>query len=83
MEIAALAEWLLEHNKHLPIDKKVDLYGLDVFSLWDSMYSIMDYLEKEDPQAAQSVKQAIKCFEPFEENEQAYAHYSLTEHSCR
>jgi erythromycin esterase len=43
----------------------------------------MEYLEKEDPQAAKSVRQAIQCFEPFQENEHAYARYSLTEHSCR
>jgi erythromycin esterase-like protein len=47
------------------------------------MYAMMDYLQEEDPQAAQSVRQAIQCFEPFQENEQAYARYSLTEHSCR
>ena len=82
-EVAALAEWLREFNQSQPANKKVGFYGLDVYSLWDSMYAMMDYLQKEDPQAAQSVKKAIQCFEPFEENEQAYARYSLTEHSCR
>jgi erythromycin esterase len=82
-EVAALAEWLKEYNQQLPANKKVGFYGLDVYSLWDSMYAMVDYLEKEDPKAAQSVKKAIKCFEPFQENEQAYARFSLTEHSCR
>jgi len=82
-EVAAVAEWLKEYNTTKPLNKKIGFYGLDVYSLWDSMYAIMDYLEKEDPQAAQSVKKAIKCFEPFEGNEQAYARYSLTKHSCR
>ncbi|HEV7331372.1 MAG TPA: erythromycin esterase family protein [Flavisolibacter sp.] len=82
-EVAALAEWLREYNSTRPMPQRVGFYGLDVYSLWDSMYAMMDYLQEEDPQAAQSVKQAIQCFEPFEENEQAYARYSLTEHSCR
>lgn len=82
-EIAALAEWLREYNRALPADKKVGFYGLDVYSLWDSMREMVAYLEKEDPQAAQSVKKAIQCFEPYEENEHLYARYSLTEHSCR
>ena len=82
-EVAALAEWLREYNATQPADRKVGFYGLDVYSLWDSMYAMMDYLEKEDPQAAKSVRQAIQCFEPFQENEHAYARYSLTEHSCR
>jgi erythromycin esterase-like protein len=55
-EVAALAEWLREYNKSLPIEKKIGFYGLDVYSLWDSMKSMMSYLEKEDKQAARSVK---------------------------
>ncbi|MFL5811425.1 MAG: erythromycin esterase family protein [Flavisolibacter sp.] len=82
-EIAALAEWLKDYNKNLSAENKIGFYGLDVYSLWDSMREMMIYLEKEDPQAAQSVKKAIQCFEPYEENEHLYARYSLTEHSCR
>jgi erythromycin esterase-like protein len=82
-EVAALAEWLREYNKDLAADKKVGFYGLDVYSLWDSMKEMLAYLEKEDPSAARSVQKAIGCFEPYEGNEQLYARYSLTEHSCR
>lgn len=82
-ETAALAEWLRDYNKSLPVDKKVGFYGLDVYSLWDSMREIMNYLEKEDPQAARSVKKAIQRFEPYEGAEHLYARYSLTGHSCR
>ena len=82
-EVAALAEWMREHNRTKSNDQKVGFFGLDVYSLWDSMYAMMDYLEKEDPQTAQTVRKAIQCFEPFQENEQMYARYSLTEHSCR
>jgi len=82
-EVAALAEWMREQNNHLAPEKKVGFYGLDVYSLWDSMYEMMSFLEKEDPQAAQSVKKAIQCFQPFQENEHMYARYSMGEHSCR
>jgi erythromycin esterase-like protein len=82
-EIAALAEWLHEFNSGSAVNKKVGFYGLDVYSLWDSMKEMLQYLEKEDATAAAAVKKAIKCFEPYEENEQLYARYSLTEHSCR
>lgn len=82
-EVAALAEFLKEHNQNRSADHKVGFYGLDVYSLWDSMREMVIYLEKEDPMAAQSVKKAIQCFEPFEENEHLYARYALTEHSCR
>jgi erythromycin esterase-like protein len=82
-EVAALAEWLREYNSKLPMDKKVGFYGLDVYSLWDSMKAMMQYLEKKDPQAAKSVKRAIRCFEPFNEDEQQYARYTLHDSGCR
>src|ERR1044072_7328865 len=81
-EVAALAEWLREHNRHLPPDEKVGCYGLDVYSLWDSMKAMVNYLETEDKQAAQSVKAAIACFEPFDEDERLYARFSLSGHRC-
>lgn len=82
-EVAGLAEWLREFNQGLAVDKKVGFYGLDVYSLWDSMKAMMNYLKKEDPVAAKSVKKAIQCFEPFNENEQQYARYTLRESGCR
>jgi erythromycin esterase-like protein len=81
-EIVALAEWLREHNRHLPADRKVGFYGLDVYSLWDSMKNMMAYLEKEDQQAAQWVRQAVRCFEPYGEDEQRYARHSFGD-GCR
>ncbi|MEX6688358.1 erythromycin esterase family protein [Danxiaibacter flavus] len=82
-EIAALAEWLRQYNLALPIEKRVGFYGLDVYSLWDSMKAMIEYLQNEDPQAAESVKKALLCFEPFNENEQMYARYSLRDNGCR
>ncbi|HWB93578.1 MAG TPA: erythromycin esterase family protein [Puia sp.] len=81
-ETAALAEWLLEHNSPLRIDKKAGFYGLDVYSLWDSMKSMIEYLQKEDKDAAQAVLRAINCFEPFQEDEHEYARHSLREYNC-
>jgi erythromycin esterase len=82
-EIVALAEWLREYNRDLRPEEKIGFYGLDVYSLWDSMRAMIDYLDSEDPMAAQSVRKAISCFEPFNENEQLYARYSLKDHHCR
>ena len=81
-EVAGLAEWMRDHNVGRAIEKKIGFYGLDVYSLWDSMKAMMNYLETEDPNAANSVKKAIQCFEPFNENEQQYARYTLRESGC-
>jgi len=74
-EINALGEWLLNHNDTVPSHKKVGFYGLDVYSLWESMESIMNYLQKTDPKAYEIAEEAFNCFEPYRLNEgQSYAH---------
>lgn len=81
-EIASLAEWLKEYNKDQPDRKKVGFYGLDVYSLWDSMSSIMKYFKDKDPQATAIAKNAIECFEPYNEEGHNYAranYYKLEE----
>jgi len=82
-EIAALAEWLREYNKSLPLEKKVGFYGLDVYSLWDSMETMVKYLEKEDPTAANAARRALACFEPFQGDEHNYARFTLDDYGCR
>ena len=81
-EVAALAEWLREYNHPLRADEKIGFYGLDVYSLWDSMREMVQYLMHEDPTMAESVKKAIQCFEPYEEQEHLYARHTLSGHSC-
>ncbi len=68
-EMVALAEWLQQHNKDLPLHKKTGFYGLDVYSLWESMESIMQYLKKTDPGALEIAEEAYQCFEPYRREE--------------
>ena len=81
-EVAAFSEWLHSFNKNKP-GRKIGFYGLDVYSLWDSMREMLNYLEKEDPQAAITVRKAIQCFEPFNEDEFLYARHTGAGISCR
>jgi hypothetical protein len=59
-EVAPLAEWLRRHNH--ASGRRAGFYGLDVYSLWESMEAILEYLEKTDPQAAQTAREAYACF---------------------
>ena len=83
-EIVALIDWLKERNTGLYQNKKTGFYGLDVYSLWESMETMLSYLQKTDVHAAQLAKEALLCFEFFGEDGQAYAREwrSLPE-SCR
>jgi len=77
-EIAALADWLQKNNAGKPANKRVGFYGLDVYSLWESMESIMSYLKKTDPSALKVAEEAYQCFEPYRKEEgQSYARASM------
>lgn len=77
-EIVAFADWLQKHNTGLPINKKTGFYGLDVYSLWESMESIMQYLQKTDVAAFKVAEEAYQCFEPYRKEEgQSYARASM------
>jgi len=81
-EIVDLAQWLRRHNAGLPEDQKVGFYGLDVYSLWDSLYAILGYLRKTDPSALPAARRAFLCFEPYGEDVQEYARATLVPTSC-
>ncbi|WP_420459242.1 erythromycin esterase family protein [Neolewinella sp.] len=72
-EIAGLGNWLRSFNADRSPEARVGFYGLDVYSLWESMNDIMTYLEREDPEAAELAKQTITCFEPYKNDEKQYA----------
>src|SRR5215203_4154633 len=59
-EIVALMEWLRDHNKKQSLQRKIGFYGLDVYSLWESMDVIVNYLKKEDPRAAKVAIEALR-----------------------
>ncbi|MDC4224008.1 MAG: erythromycin esterase family protein [Candidatus Manganitrophus sp.] len=67
------AEGLRRFNADRPEEGRVGFYGLDVYSLWDSMHAVVRYLSRIDPEAAQVAKQAYRCFEPYGEDVQEYA----------
>ncbi|MFC5530237.1 erythromycin esterase family protein [Cohnella yongneupensis] len=71
-EIAEFAEWLREYNAGLAEDEKVGFYGIDVYSLWESMNEILRYLGTKDDGDLEAAKRAFECFEPFGGDEQRY-----------
>jgi erythromycin esterase-like protein len=82
-EVVALAEWLRRHNEGLPEDRKVGFYGLDVYSLWDSLHRVMGYLRRHDPASLAAARRAFECFEPYGGDVQEYARATRwTDGSC-
>jgi erythromycin esterase-like protein len=73
-EIVDLMEWLKHYNSQQTENKQIGFYGLDVYSLWESMETIIGYLEKTNAPQSQLelAKKAFACFEPYGEDEQLY-----------
>jgi erythromycin esterase len=73
-EIVDLIEWLRSHNKVIEKeDKKVGFYGLDVYSLWESLDAVAQYLQRNYPDAMKSAIEAYRCFEPYGRDVEEYA----------
>jgi len=72
-EVVDLVRWLRARNDRMLDDRKIGFYGLDVYSLWDSMHAVVEYLESVDPALARAARAAYRCFEPYGEDAQEYA----------
>src|SRR5882762_5321530 len=83
--VLEFVEWLRDYNSSLPVGAtKVGFYGLDLYSLYTSIESVLGYLDKIDPAAAKRARYRYSCFEHFAEDTQAYgyaANFGITE-SC-
>ncbi len=67
--------WLRAHNDSIPQpEQKVGFYGLDLYSLFGSIQSVLGYLDKNDPQAAQLARVRYSCFEHFGVDPQVYGY---------
>jgi erythromycin esterase len=72
-EVARLVAWLRDYNRDQPEAREVGFYGLDVYSLWDSMHVVLKYLEEHDGDSAAAARRAFECFEPFDYDVDQYA----------
>ena len=72
-EVADFLTWLREHNAHVAAEHQVGFYGLDVYSLWDSLRAINAWLEVHAPEALPAARQAWQCFLPYAEDPHHYA----------
>jgi erythromycin esterase-like protein len=67
-------EWLREENSSRNANAKTGFFGLDLYSLFSSMRTVVDYLDRVDPDAARRARYRYSCFEHFGEDSQAYGY---------
>ncbi|GGI90132.1 erythromycin esterase family protein [Legionella impletisoli] len=67
--------WLRTFNDTLDAPRrKVGFYGLDLYSLNSSMQAVIDYLKKNDPDAAERAIKRYDCFNHMGVDPQAYGY---------
>jgi erythromycin esterase-like protein len=74
-DVLELVEWLHKHNAAIGTpENRVGFFGLDLYSLRNSMDSVVRYLEQNDPELAQEARQRYACFDHLAEDPQLYGH---------
>ncbi|MBP3963881.1 erythromycin esterase family protein [Paenibacillus lignilyticus] len=71
-ETVELITWLREYNRELPEQYRIGFYGLDVYSLWESMDEIIKHLKKTNSPELAAALNAFSCFEPHSRDGQNY-----------
>jgi erythromycin esterase-like protein len=72
-DVVDFCRWLRDVNAGRPAEQRVGFYGLDVYSLWDSMHALVSWLREHEPEHVDRAVQALRCFEPFGEDGAGYA----------
>jgi erythromycin esterase-like protein len=72
-DVVDFCRWLRAFNAARPEEERAGFYGIDVYSLWDSMYGLVEWLREHEPEHVETAAQALRCFEPFGEDGAEYA----------
>jgi erythromycin esterase-like protein len=67
-------EWLRDTNARRSHNDRTGFFGLDLYSLFNSMEAVVEYLDRVDPEAAKRARYRYACFEHFGEDSQAYGY---------
>lgn len=67
-------KWLRNFNDQLAPQEKIGFYGLDLYSFYSSAQTLIAYLEKVDPEAAERAKARYRCFDHLTVDPQTYGY---------
>jgi protein-L-isoaspartate(D-aspartate) O-methyltransferase len=77
-ETRTFIDWLHKRNETLVYEDRTAFYGLDLYSLYNSVRAVISYLEGVDPDLAEVARQRYGCLMPWEADPAAYGHAALT-----
>ena len=77
-EVRDFVDWLRARNATVKPDARVAFHGLDLYSLYNSIRSVLSYLDDVDPPTAQVARQRYGCLTPWQSDPATYGHAALT-----
>jgi erythromycin esterase-like protein len=74
-DVAELVRWLAYHNAGIedPV-ARAGFFGIDLYSLRNSMDAVVQYLSRVDPEAARQARERYACFDHFGSEPQQYGY---------
>jgi protein-L-isoaspartate(D-aspartate) O-methyltransferase len=83
-DVDAFVGWLRRHNARLSAERRAGFYGLDIYSLSDSIEAVLAYLDKTDPEAAKVARERYGCLTPWQRDPAVYGRAVLSRgyHAC-
>jgi len=77
-EVRDFVDWLRARNAGVEAGKRVAFHGLDLYSLFNSIRSVLNYLDDVDPRTAHVARQRYGCLTPWQSDPATYGHAALT-----
>jgi protein-L-isoaspartate(D-aspartate) O-methyltransferase len=83
-DVREFVDWLRIHNTDKSADERVAFHGLDLYSLYSSIRSILNYLDDVDPATAAIARHRYGCLTPWQADPATYGRAALagTYRSC-
>jgi protein-L-isoaspartate(D-aspartate) O-methyltransferase len=78
-EVLDFIHWLRDYNlHHRAPHRRVGFYGLDLYSMFTSIQSVLKYLDKVDPKTAAVARVRYGCLTPWEGDPATYGRATLS-----
>jgi protein-L-isoaspartate(D-aspartate) O-methyltransferase len=81
-EVLEFVDWLRDHNALLGAEGgggQAGFYGLDLYSLYNSIDEVLRHLDRIDPEAARIARHRYGCLTPFQRDPAMYGLAALTD----
>ena len=79
VEVAALLDWMREHNGRMADPgARAGFYGLDLYNMSGSIAAVLDYLDEVDPEAAAVARERYGCLTPWQKEPSTYGRAALS-----